>query len=117
VEDLLFPPAGWYGDGVSTTRDNWQSGLGEQHPNVKHSDETLRRVIAMKRAGFSTSEVSTVTGVRVHHVDAVTRGRFRGYLHDELPLGPTVADLIASCPDVGAAIRSARVSKGMTQLQ
>jgi ribosome-binding protein aMBF1 (putative translation factor) len=90
-------------------------GRGENHHFVRYSDETLCAVVAMKRAGFTTKEVSRATGVSPTQVHAVLDGRSRAYLHAAIDPTPDIHDLIAACPDLGAAIQSARSRRGWTR--
>jgi transcriptional regulator with XRE-family HTH domain len=100
VEDLLFPPAGWYGDGMSEVDE------------LPTTDQVLRRAIAMNRAGYTLSEVSEATGMSR---TSIQRAKDRARGKDD---GSRDIDrLIAACPDVAGAIRSARVNKGQTQHQ
>src|SRR5438270_2394589 len=88
---------------------------GPGHPAIKYSDETIRTVIAMKRSGSSNADIRAATGLTVRHTNEVYKGTSRGYLQDST--SPDIRNLIASCLDVVAAIRSARVSRGWTRHQ
>jgi transcriptional regulator with XRE-family HTH domain len=85
------------------------------HASARYSDEVLRTVMNLKRAGYSSEEVSTTMGVSVRHVHEVYAGSSRSYLLDTTM--PDIRDLIASCADADAAIRSARLHRGLKQHQ
>jgi transcriptional regulator with XRE-family HTH domain len=99
---------------MTESRDK-RRGRGENHHFVRYSDETLRAVVAMKRAGFTTKEVSRATGVSPTQIHAVLDGRSRAYLRTALDPTPDIQDLMAACPDLGAAIQSARSGRGWTR--
>jgi hypothetical protein len=81
------------------------------------TDETLRTAVDMIWAGYTHREVTEATGLTTTYVARVVQSKAKRRAPGAKYVARDIHDLMAGCPDIGAALRSARVRQGLTQHQ
>lgn len=56
---------------------------GEEHPNVKHSDEVVLNVIRLSKIGKTTKEICNLLDLEKSFVNRIKSGKSRSYLYDK----------------------------------